>query len=315
MSTVWKAGTRPWKSTGGRNHHGKITVRHRGGGVARRLREVTSSLPYGCYYVRGLEYDPHRTALLAWVEQMSSTVSTVGGESEPYRAFVIASEGLRPGSYFYVLSDWSEALTQGVGHLRTLSMGAPLSLKEIGPRAVLEMPTGVSEDVSDLTSSSSLGGVQGLGGHYPGYRLPLRAFPLGSMVCALGSTWSLAGGTSGKILERDVLRDRVRVKQPSGEVRWMEGSMEATLGRVALHPRAGEPLGKAGVSRRLGRRPTVRGVAMNPVDHPHGGGEGRSSGGRPSVTPWGRPTKGQPTRRKAWHPWVVTPRLRAWQKK
>lgn len=75
MATLWKAGTETSVPTGGRNNQGKITVRHRGGGVARRLRIVSASLPYGRYRVRGLEYDPHRTAILAWVEQVDTLES------------------------------------------------------------------------------------------------------------------------------------------------------------------------------------------------------------------------------------------------
>lgn len=222
------------------------------------------------------------------------------------KAFILAPEGLRAGSDFYVLPEWTEALVWGAGaDPRAYAPVRPLITRDLGVRGLKAMAHLSDDDVARDEQGRP---------HGPGFRLPLRSFPLGSTVCAIGSTWIKAGGASGKVLERDALRDRVRVKQPSGEVRWMDGGLEATLGTVALHPAAGEILGKAGVNRRLGRRPHVRGVAMNPVDHPHGGGEGRTSGGRPSVTPWGKPTKGQPTRRKAWHPWVVTPRLRAWQK-
>ena len=83
---------------------------------------------------------------------------------------------------------------------------------------------------------------------------------------------------------------------PSGEMRMVPEQCLATVGTVGNKSHENIVIGKAGRSRWLGLRPTVRGVAMNPIDHPHGGGEGKSSGGRPSVTPWGRPTKGQPTR-------------------
>jgi large subunit ribosomal protein L2 len=95
----------------------------------------------------------------------------------------------------------------------------------------------------------------------------------------------------------------------------MDANSMAQIGSIQKNEKVGRRIPKAGVKRRLGIRPTVRGVAINPVDHPHGGGEGRSSGGRPSVTPWGKLTKGKPTRLKPWGPWVVTPRPRAYKKK
>ena len=94
------------------------------------------------------------------------------------------------------------------------------------------------------------------------------------------------------------------VSLPSGEVRYIRLDCKATVGIVSNYNHKNIKLGKAGASRWLGKRPVVRGVAMNPVDHPHGGGEGKTSGGRPSVTPWGRPTKGYKTRKKP-NPWIV----------
>jgi large subunit ribosomal protein L2 len=86
------------------------------------------------------------------------------------------------------------------------------------------------------------------------------------------------------------------VRLPSGETRKIRVECYATVGQVGNLERENTSIGKAGRNRWLGWRPTVRGVAMNPVDHPHGGGEGKTSGGRPSVTPWGVPTKGKKTR-------------------
>ncbi len=92
--------------------------------------------------------------------------------------------------------------------------------------------------------------------------------------------------------------DRAVVKLPSGEFRRVDARCMATIGVLSNSDHANRKVGKAGRSRWLGVRPTVRGVAMNPVDHPHGGGEGRTSGGRHPVTPWGVPTKGRKTRNK-----------------
>ena len=106
-----------------------------------------------------------------------------------------------------------------------------------------------------------------------------------------------ANSTYAKILQKKVHGKYVRIKLPSGEERLVHEKNKATIGSVSsIKKSIGQ--NNAGRSRRLGIRPSVRGVAMNPVDHPHGGGEGRTSGGRCSVTPWGKITKGQPTVKK-----------------
>ena len=129
---------------------------------------------------------------------------------------------------------------------------------------------------------------------------PLRDMPLGATIHNVelqprkGGQLIRSAGTSGLLIHKG--REYARVRLPSGTQRYISLDCLATLGSLANKDYKNQVLGKAGRSRWLGRRPTVRGVAMNPIDHPHGGGEGKSSGGRPSVTPWGRPTKGQPTR-------------------
>lgn len=104
-----------------------------------------------------------------------------------------------------------------------------------------------------------------------------------------------APGAYGKLIRKT--KKFAEIKLKSGQYRWFDINTIATLGVVSNPDKRYRPLKKAGQSRWLGRRPTVRGVAMNPIDHPHGGGEGKTSGGRPSVTPWGKPTKGKPTKR------------------
>jgi large subunit ribosomal protein L2 len=135
----------------------------------------------------------------------------------------------------------------------------------------------------------------------PGYRASLDDFSLGNLVHNI-SLSPLKGkgvlcrskGTYAKILQKNVKNKYVRIKLPSGEERLVLGTCKATLGVLSsLSKSQGKK--NAGYSRRLGKRPSVRGVAMNPVDHPHGGGEGRTSGGRCSVSPWGKLTKGKPT--------------------
>lgn len=135
-----------------------------------------------------------------------------------------------------------------------------------------------------------------------GNALPLANIPLGSTVHNVelnpgrGGQLARSAGAEVQLLGRDGGRARLRL--PSGETREVPVQCMATLGQVGNVEHANIVIGKAGRSRWLGRRPKVRGVVMNPVDHPHGGGEGRSSGGRHPVTPWGKPTKGYKTRKR-----------------
>jgi large subunit ribosomal protein L2 len=134
----------------------------------------------------------------------------------------------------------------------------------------------------------------------PGNALPLSAIPSGTMVHNLelrqgkGGQLVRSAGAAAQLVAKE--GDWALVKLPSGEVRRVAVSCTATVGQVGNIDHKNVKLGKAGRKRWLGRRPHNRGVSMNPIDHPHGGGEGRSSGGRHPVTPWGKPTKGAKTR-------------------
>jgi len=133
-----------------------------------------------------------------------------------------------------------------------------------------------------------------------GNSLPLRNIPLGSTVHCVelkpgkGSQIARSAGTSLQLVAREGAYATLRLR--SGEMRKVLSECRATLGEVSNGEHSLRSLGKAGAKRWRGVRPTVRGVAMNPVDHPHGGGEGKTSGGRPSVSPWGKLTKGPKTR-------------------
>lgn len=135
-----------------------------------------------------------------------------------------------------------------------------------------------------------------------GNSLPLVAIPLGTMVHNVelrpgrGGQMARSAGNACQILARE--GRFVALRLPSGEMRRIHSECRATIGEVGNSDHSNINLGKAGRSRWLGRRPKVRGVVMNPVDHPHGGGEGRTSGGRHPVSPWGTPTKGYKTRKK-----------------
>ena len=135
-----------------------------------------------------------------------------------------------------------------------------------------------------------------------GNALPLERIPLGTLVHNIelnigkGAQLARSAGSFAQVMAKE--GDYVTLRLPSGEVRMVHKRCYATIGEVGNAEHENVVSGKAGRTRWLGFRPTVRGVAMNPVDHPHGGGEGRTSGGRHPVTPWGKPTKGAKTRKK-----------------
>jgi large subunit ribosomal protein L2 len=134
----------------------------------------------------------------------------------------------------------------------------------------------------------------------PGNALPLKSIPVGTLVHCLelkprkGAQLARSAGASAQIVAREGAYVTLRLR--SGEMRKIHVECRATVGEIGNDEHNLRKLGKAGASRWRGVRPTVRGVAMNPVDHPHGGGEGRTSGGRHPVSPWGTPTKGYKTR-------------------
>jgi len=162
-----------------------------------------------------------------------------------------------------------------------------------GERRYIIAPRGVSVD--DVLESGVNAPIK------KGNALPLRNIPLGSTVHGIelkpgkGAQIARSAGTSAQLVARE--GNYVTLRLRSGETRKVLAECRATLGQVSNSEHSLSRLGKAGAKRWRGVRPSVRGVAMNPVDHPHGGGEGRSSGGRHPVTPWGVPTKGYKTRK------------------
>ena len=226
---------RSLKKSGGRNAHGRVTARHRGGGHKRKYRVIDFKrdkigIPAK---VATIEYDPNRSARIALLHYAD-------------------------GEKRYIL--------------------APLKLK-VGDRVM----SGPEADIQ------------------PGNCLPLRNIPLGTHIhnieLRLGKGGQIvrSAGTFAQLMAKE---DRYAlIKLPSGEVRMVLMDCKATIGQLGNVLHSNLALGKAGRSRWLGKRPKVRGVAMNPVDHPMGGGEGRSSGGRHPCSPWGVPTKGYRTRK------------------
>ncbi len=134
----------------------------------------------------------------------------------------------------------------------------------------------------------------------PGNAMPLKSIPVGTIIHNVelkpgkGGQMARSAGTFAQLVGRD--QSYAILRLTSGEQRLVHGDCMATVGAVSNPDQSNTNKAKAGRSRWLGKRPSVRGVAMNPVDHPHGGGEGRTSGGRHPVTPWGKPTKGRKTR-------------------
>ena len=137
----------------------------------------------------------------------------------------------------------------------------------------------------------------------PGNAAPLFSLPVGTLIHNIelqegrGGQMVRAAGGFAQIVGRDKGYAQVRLK--SGEIRMVPGACKASVGTLSNPDNKNKKLGKAGRKRWLGVRPTVRGVAMNPIDHPHGGGEGKTAGGRHPVSPWGKPTKGKKTRKKS----------------
>ena len=221
--------------TGGRNNHGRITTRHRGGGHKQRYRTVDfkrnkDGIPA---IVERLEYDPNRTAHLALLKYAD-------GE----RRYIIAPKGIKADD--------------------SIMSGAQSPIK-------------------------------------PGNTLPLRSIPVGTVVHCIelkpgkGAQVGRSAGAAIQLVAREGGHATLRLR--SGEMRKVLSECRATIGEVGNSEHNLRKLGKAGASRWRGVKPTVRGVAMNPIDHPHGGGEGRTSGGRHPVSPWGMPTKGFKTRK------------------
>ncbi|NNE22637.1 MAG: 50S ribosomal protein L2 [Rhizobiales bacterium] len=221
--------------SGGRNNHGRVTTRHRGGGHKRAYRTVDFRRTKHdmAAVVERIEYDPNRTAFIALVKY-----------DDGEQAYILAPQRLKVDD------------------------------KVISSRSQVDVK--------------------------PGNAMPLSAMPVGTIVHNVemkpgkGGQIARSAGTYVQLVGRDQGHALLRLK--SGETRMVRSDCMATVGAVSNPDHMNTTIGKAGRSRWLGRKPTVRGVVMNPIDHPHGGGEGRTSGGRHPVTPWGKPTKGKRTR-------------------
>ena len=229
-----KSLTRAKKQQAGKNNQGRITVRHRGGGVKRHYRIVTYNLPQNSTFtVEEIEYDPNRSARIARVKDQN-------------------------GTYYYVIADTK--MTKGT-----------------------TFKTGKEAEVGESN------------------RLPLENIPVGTFVYAVeltpgrGAQMVRAAGAQAQLMAKE--NGYATLKMPSGEVRKVLSSCEASIGTVSNLQHQNVKIGAAGRRRRKGIRPTVRGVVMNATDHPHGGGDGgRHGSGKAPRTPWGQLTLGYRTR-------------------
>ena len=226
--------TESQNKTGGRNHYGRITTRHKGGGSKQHYRIIDFKRDkegIACRIER-LEYDPNRTSHIA-------LLLYADGE----RRYIIAPKGAKV----------DDQLMAG--------REAPIKI---------------------------------------GNSLPLRNIPIGSTVHCIemkpgkGAQIARAAGASAQLVAREQGHATLRLR--SGEMRKVPAECRATIGEVGNADHANVVIGKAGRSRWLGKRPHNRGTSMNPVDHPHGGGQGKTSGGRHSCSPWGTLAKGGKTR-------------------
>ena len=188
--------------------------------------------------------------------------------------------------------DGIPAKIEGIEYDPNRSAHIALLLYADGERRYIIAPNGVHTGTELMSGSGAA--------IKAGNSLPLRNVPLGSMVHCIelkpgrGAQLARSAGASAQLIAREGIHATLRLR--SGEMRKVPLDCRATLGEVSNIEHSLEHYGKAGAKRWRGIRPTVRGVAMNPVDHPHGGGEGKTSGGRHPVSPWGVPTKGYKTR-------------------
>lgn len=293
------------RKKGGRNNSGKITIRHRGGGHRRRIRLVdfVRKEP-GPHDVVRIEYDPNRSAHIALIKNRDPDVEGIKKWS-----YILAPEGLRAG---HVVESFKQGVPDGLvsGYKDSKEERAKAAIKTVNADGVVE------------TSSASLAlGVLRSLTIKPGNVVPLRLIPPGTIINSVALQPEGRGilvrsaGSFGQVVSHEEGGKYTHVKLQSGEVRKVLQECCATIGKVSNPLWKNRNLGKAGRSRWLGRRPKVRGMAMNRFvilsmlgllqfivvpfrcDHPHGGGRGKSKGNKHPRSIWGWNTKGKRTRK------------------
>ncbi len=285
------------KGTGGRNNMGRITAYHRGGGNKRRYRfidNLNTNIPTHINktgysgktieitgIVKSIERDPNRTALIALV-YWSNTVKNLD----------LTSSSDLWSDYSYILAPAGLKLGDTIKSIRS-----PLIQDRVDSESNFTENLKGASGASLIAQRDSSNLIPTVGNLYL-----LKDLAVGTIVHNVAGKYIRAAGCSGIIISKTELSNgtqEVIISLQSGQYKAFVGNTIASIGSLSNPEHKAYKYRKAGQKAWLGRRPIVRGVAMNPIDHPHGGGEGKSSGGRPSVTPWGKPTKGKPTRSKA----------------
>ncbi|KAI0937403.1 hypothetical protein AcV5_005319 [Taiwanofungus camphoratus] len=275
------------RKKGGRNSHGHITVRSRGGGHRRRIRLVDfMRLTPGPHDVVRIEYDPNRSAHIALIKNRDPNAS-----GDKIWSYVLAPEGLRAG---HVVESFRQGIPEGL---------VPGFVDSKGVRGkVLEQSSDGAETQSSSSASLALGVLRSLT-IKPGNVLPLRLIPTGTIIHNVAldpegrAILVRSAGTFAQVIAHEDSGRYTQVRLQSGEVRKVLQDCIATIGKVSNPLWKNRNLGKAGRNRWLGRRPHVRGMAMNRNDHPHGGGRGKSKGNKHPRSIWGWLTKGKRTRK------------------
>ncbi|KAB5590102.1 Ribosomal protein L2 [Ceratobasidium theobromae] len=298
-----RALTVPKREKAGRGRGGRVVVRSRGGGHKQRLRIVDfmRTAP-GPHDVVRIEYDPGRSAHIALIKSRDHD------STQPW-SYILACDGLRAGD---VVESFRGGIPDG---LIEGFVDSPTPTKRslklfANPFPVTRQASlSVAPDAADLASayaSMNLSlGVLRARTLKPGNVLPLRLIPAGTLIHAISlsptgrASLVRSAGTFAQVVAHDEKGLWTQVRLQSGEVRNIMQHCAATIGKVSNPDWKHRVLGKAGRSRWLGRRPHVRGVAMNACDHPHGGGRGKSKGGKHPRSVWGWLTKGRRTRRSA----------------
>lgn len=267
---------------GGRNHTGHVTVRHRGGGHKRRIRTVDFARKApGAHDVERIEYDPGRTAHIALLR------SRLTGE----QSYILAAEGLRAGDVVQsyragiptdLIDEMGGSIDQGVLASKTAWRGNCLQLKYIPVGTPIFNIAPDKNSIGKICRSAGTHGIIIGKGEDAVQKEMVKAFG------ESGST-DLSTLTPEQLRKFEKTVNFVTVKLASGEIRLIENSAVATIGVASNANYQYAQLGKAGRSRWLNIRPTVRGVAMNACDHPHGGGRGKSKGNVHPKSPWGKP--------------------------
>lgn len=280
------------RGTGGRNHHGRVTVRGRGGGHRRRLRMVDFyRREDGPQEVLRIEYDPGRTAHIALIKHLSTEKLS----------YILAPEGLREGDQVESYRSMQEnvgassALDLGIFRTKAIKSGnvLPLRLIPIGTmiHSITLEPTGSAKLVRSAGASGQLVSfVNRTKGVKPS---PAEVAAEEAQAAAAAAAAASRDGGSSSANATGQTFSHAQVKLQSGEVRLLRVDCAATIGRVSNVDHEHKRIGKAGRSRWLGRRPKVRGMAMNAVDHPHGGGRGKSKSNMHPRSIYGNPVQGR----------------------